>query len=221
MRHGPSISGQTITGRAAQSKRIGALFATVLCLTSCTNSPKPSASGVAPPSQLYLASAQVGAIPAPSGRGAHIVLPNESLIRCKEPSCYQVLPDASSDAHAVYPWQVRLDFNQPAIIGLTALYDQPTTIDDVQSAVDARYGKWAMANFRTGPVRLWRVEPPQKFAISLGTNSDGMVQLIYLSYDPKHPTSEQGSARILRDCQQQDTGNGFGCAMVQRSLAPR
>lgn len=132
-----------------------------------------------------------------------------------------MLPDASSDPSAVYPWQVRLDFNQPAIIGLTALYDQPTTIDDVQAAVDARYGKWAMEQFRTGPARLWRVDPPQKFAIGLSTNDDGMVQLVYLSYDPKHPTSDQGSARILRECNEQDNGNGFGCAMVKKALSPR
>jgi hypothetical protein len=188
-------------------------------LTSCANSPRPAASSSTAPAQLHLASAKVDASPASQTRGAHIVLPNESLIGCKTPNCYRVLPDASSDASAVYPWQVRLDFNQPAIIGLIALYDQPTSIDDVQAALDERYGKWALADFHTGPVRLWRVEPPAKFVVSLTTNSDGMVQLIYLSYNAKHPTSDQGAARVLRDCKERDNSNGFMCGMMQKALS--
>jgi hypothetical protein len=211
-----------ITGRTVWYKCIGVLGAVLLFaigLTSC-NSSKPAASS-SMPAQLHLASAQVGTTSIASGRGAHIVLPNESLIGCKTPRCYQVLPDASSDTSAVYPWQVSLDFNQPAIIGLTALYDQPTSIDDVQTAVDARYGKWAVANFRTGPVRGWRVEPPEKFVIQLSTNADGMAQLIYLSYGAKHPTSDQGAARVLRECEEQGKNNGFGCYMMKKALAPR
>lgn len=154
-----------------------------------------------------------------AGRAAHIVLPNSTLVGCRTSNCYQVLPDPVADENAVYPWQVRLDFNQSAIIGLIALYDQPTTIDNVQAAIDERYGKWAMADFRTGPVRLWRVEPPKKFAINLAVNDDGMVQLIYLSYDAKHPTSDQGSARILSDCKEHDNSNGFGCAMIKKALS--
>jgi hypothetical protein len=208
--------------RTARSLLIRVLVALLIGigLTSCAKTPKTAATSDAQPAQLHLASAKVGA-PAATDRAAHIVLPNESLIGCKVPSCYQVLPDASSDASAVYPWQVRLDFNQPAIVGLIALYDQPTTIDDVQAAIDERYGKWAMADFRTGPVRLWRVDPSKGFAIQLSVNGDGMVQLIYLSYDPRHPTSDQGAARVLRDCKENDNSNGFACAMMKKALASR
>ena len=206
-------------GRIARPKCIrflALLFA--LGLTSCAKNLKPGASGGATPAHLRLASAQFGAAPAAPARGTHVVLPNAYLVGCKAPSCYQVLPDASSDPSAVYPWQVRLDFNQPAIIGLIALYDQPTSMDDVQAAVDARYGKWAMADFRTGPVRLWRVEPPEKFVINLSVNDDGMAQLIYLSYGAKHPTSDQGSARVLRECEHENVG-AFGCAMMKKALS--
>jgi hypothetical protein len=132
------------------------------------------------------------------------------------------LPDASADTSAVYPWQVRLDFNQPAIIGLIALYDQPTTIDDVEAAVDERYGKWAVAEFKSplSHLRGWRVEP-EKFVIQLAANRDGMVQLIYLEYDAKHPTSDQGAARTLRECQEHDNSNGFMCAMMKSALSSR
>jgi hypothetical protein len=197
MSYGPSING------------LGAALVLVFAFTSCTKSSSPTASAASLPPQLHRASVVAGNASTPAGRGAHLVLPNDSLIGCKTPSCYQVLPHASSDAGPIYPWQVRLDFNQPAVIGLIALYDQPTTIDDVQAAIDQRYGKWALTGFRTGPVRLWRIDPPHKFVINLSTNSDGMVQLIYLSYDPKHPTSDQGSARALRECKEHDNSNGF------------
>jgi len=100
------------------------------------------------------------------------------------------LPDTIADPDAIYPWQVLVDFNGGEVIGLTAFYDQPTSMDDLQAAVDERYGKWAMASFRTGPVRLWRVEP-EKFVIQLSVAASGMVQLIYLTFDPKHPASDQ------------------------------
>jgi hypothetical protein len=127
------------------------------------------------------------------GSGKHIVLPNPALLGCKTANCSQVLPDQVADAGAIHPWQMLVDFNGSQVIGLIAFYDQPTTIDDVQAAVDQQYGQWAMADFRTGGVRLWRVEPPKKFAIQLSVAASGMVQLIYLTYDPKHPTSDQAA----------------------------
>jgi hypothetical protein len=223
-----SVFRSTSTGfyRIKPSKFIGVLAAFFFAfgLTSCTKSPKPAASGSTPPAQLRLASAQIRAIPTGTERDVRIVLPNASLVGCNSPSCYQVLPNASSDTisdtSAVYPWQVILDFNQPAIIGLTALYDQPVTIDDVQAAVDERYGKWAKANFRTGPVRLWRVES-ERFSIQLSTNGNGMVQLIYLTFDARHPTSDHASARVLRECKERDNSAGFGCALMKNALAAR
>lgn len=124
-----------------------------------------------------------------------VVLPNPQLIRCSTSTCPPVLPDGT-DPHAVYPWQVSLDYNNGSVIGLTAFYDQPTSIDDVQAVVDERYGQWAMAQFRTGPGRIWRIEP-EKFIISLSKTDVGMVQLIYLTFDPKHPTSEKVLEKML------------------------
>jgi hypothetical protein len=100
-----------------------------------------------------------------------------------------MLPDPIPASETVYPWQVSLDFNDGGIIGLTALYDQPVTIDDLQAAVNERYGQWEKSQFRKGPMRIWRIEP-EKFVISLSTNNEGMVQMIYLAFDPKHPLSD-------------------------------
>jgi hypothetical protein len=122
----------------------------------------------------------------------HIVLPNPELMGCKAPACTQILPDPSTDSGAIYPWQVWVDFTDGKVIGLIAFYDQPTSIDDVQVAVDELYGKWAVADFRTGAVRLWRVEP-EKFAIQLSVAGSGMVQLIYLTLGAKHPMADQAA----------------------------
>ena len=57
-------------------------------------------------------------------------------------------------------------------------------------------GPWAIADFRTGPVRLWRVEP-EHFAIQLSQDDNGMIRLIYLTFNAKHPTSEKAMREIL------------------------
>ena len=133
--------------------------------------------------------------PSLGGSPGKVVLPNPNLIRCSTSSCPPVLPDGT-DPRAVYPWQVSLDYTNGSVIGLTALYDQPTTIDDVQAVVNERYGQSAMPEFRTGPVRLWRVEP-ERFVINLSQADTGMVRLIYLTFDPKHPTSEKVLEKMM------------------------
>ena len=68
-----------------------------------------------------------------------------------------------------------------------AFYDQPITKDEIKASTDERYGKWAMPQFTTGPLNIWRVEP-EKFVIQLFTNEEGKSQLIYLIFGAKHPT---------------------------------
>lgn len=124
-----------------------------------------------------------------------VILPNPKLIRCSTSSCPPVLPDGT-DPRAVYPWQVSLDYTNGSVIGLRAFYDEPTSIDDVQAVINERYGQWQMAEFRTGPVRIWRIEP-EHFVMQLSQADTEMVQLIYLTFDPKHPTSEKVVEQIL------------------------
>ena len=94
------------------------------------------------------------------------------------------------------PGKYRSITTNGSVIGLTAFYDQPTSIDDVQIVVNERYGQWAQARFRTGPMRIWRVEP-ERFIIEVSQADTGMVQLIYLTFDPKHPTSEKVLKKML------------------------
>jgi hypothetical protein len=119
----------------------------------------------------------------------HIVLPSTELMGCQTPACSQVLPEQTGDAQAIYPWQVMVDFNQGKVIGLTAYYDKPVTFEDLRAAIDARYAKWA-ASFSNDKLRAWRVEP-EHFVISLSVVSSGMVRVIYLIFDAKHPASAQ------------------------------
>ncbi len=160
-------------------------------LTSCSKRHTPANSPVdsVPPPPPPVASTQTGSSPA-ARKPRRVVLPNLALAGCKTGSCSQVLPDKAADPDATYPWQVMVDINGGEVIGLIALYDQPTTMDDLQAAVDERYGKFAMAQFRTGPARLWRVEP-ENTAIQLSVAGSGMVQLIYLTFGAKHPASDQ------------------------------
>jgi hypothetical protein len=129
---------------------------------------------------------------APLGK---VILPDPKVIRCSTSNCPSVLPDGK-DPRVVYPWQVSLDYNNGSVIGLTALYDDPISVNDVRTVVNERYGKFAFGSNGKTPVSLWRVEP-EKLTISLSTNEYGMVQLIYLSFDAKHPTSEKATERFL------------------------
>lgn len=193
-----------------------------ITLASCANRPTSSASGNAAPPQLHLVSAAVSATPLAAisvvnTRASHIVLPNPALVGCKSASCYQVAGRILRRKR-YYPWQVSLDFNQPAIIGLTAFYDQPTSSDDVKAAIDERYGKWAVPHFTAGPVLIWRVEPPTGFVIQLSTSDKGMVQVIYLMFDAKHPTSDHVAAQFLRACEERANGSDFGCELARSAL---
>jgi len=162
-----------------------------ISLTSCTNTAKPDKPSANPAASLpHTVSAQA----AGQDSRKHVVLPNPALLGCQTANCTQVLPDEDVGPNAIYPWQVLVDFTDGKVIGLIAYYDQPTTTDELQAAVDERYGQWAMADFRTGPVRIWRVEPPQKFVIQLGRSGGGMAQLIYLTYGAKHPMSDELAA---------------------------
>ena len=95
--------------------------------------------------------------------GKRFMLPNPRLLRCTSSDCFQ-LRSEKPEANAVFPKQVIIDMNQNCIYGVTALYDKSVPVDDVKSAINARYGKWASADFVNSPLNLWRVES-EKFSI--------------------------------------------------------
>ena len=97
---------------------------------------------------------------------SRIVLPNPALLRCQSSDCYQVWSEKPAKANAVFPKQVQIDTNEGCIYGLTALYDKSIAVDDIRAAIDQRYGKWAVQQFRNSPLKMWRIEP-EKFAIQL------------------------------------------------------
>jgi hypothetical protein len=173
--------------------RIAASFLFAIILSACSRTGKPDDS-----QKDFAAALARAAMYKPPSTGeppGKVILPNPKLIGCSTSGCPPVLPDGT-DPRVVYPWQVSLDYTNGSVIGLVALYDEPTSINDVQAAVNERYGQWALANFRTGPARLWRVEP-EHLAIQLSQPESGMVRLIYLTFDAKHPTSEKAMEAIL------------------------
>jgi hypothetical protein len=200
-----------------QGSCVAALLLTIT-LSSCIGKTKSGSSSVnSVSSQPQTVSAQTSSTAAHTAR--RIVLPNPALMGCKSAKCTQMLPDQIAYPDAIHPWQVSVDFTGGEVIGLTTLYDQPATMDDLQAEVDQRYGKWAVAQFRTGPVRLWRVEP-EKFVINLTVTDGGMVQVIYLTFDAKHPLSDPARKKFLErlDATHPDP---FARKLVVESLTPQ
>ena len=173
--------------------RVAAAALLLIALSACSRTAKPN------DHQNDFADAMTrAAMYKPPSKGetpGKVILPNPKLIGCSTSGCPPVLSDGK-DPRAVYPWQVLLDYTNGSVIGLIALYDEPTSMDDLQAAVDERYQQWAVANFRKGPVRLWRVGP-EHIVIQLSQADTGMVKLIYLTIGAKHPTSEKAMERIL------------------------
>jgi hypothetical protein len=112
------------------------------------------------------------------GRAKHenasrIVLPNSKLLGCSSSACFQLWQGDLAQANAIYPRQVTIDIfgNDRCPRGISALYEKSVSTDEIKAALDQRYGKWALADFATSSVKLWRVQP-EKFAISLTITDD-------------------------------------------------
>jgi len=105
--------------------------------------------------------------------GSRIVLPNSKLLGCRSSGCFQLWQDNPAQANAIYPRQVTIDIfgNDKCPRGILALYEKSVSTDEIKAALDQSYGKWALADFATSPVKLWRVEP-EKFAIQLAITDD-------------------------------------------------
>jgi len=118
--------------------------------------------------------------------GQRIVLPSPQLLQCKSSDCFNLWP-GTPPANAVFPKQVSIDLNQGCIYGLTALYDKSIPLNDVESAIDERYGKWVVPGFAGPGMRIWRVES-EKFVISL-TLADTL--------DERENSIEAGTKKVI------------------------
>jgi hypothetical protein len=112
--------------------------------------------------------------------GPHIVLPNPGLIRCSGSGCSGLWEDVPKGAVAVYPAQVTLEIRNTTVPVLVARYDGSVSIHDIQAAINARYGAWALAESPTSEQKMWRVMP-KKLAISLDVGPSGTKQVYYFS----------------------------------------
>lgn len=105
--------------------------------------------------------------------GRHVVLPNSRLLGCRSSGCSQLWQSNSAEVNAIYPRQVIVDFfgSDHCPLGVEALYEKSVSVDELKTSIDEQYGKWALADNATLPVKLWRVEP-ERFAISLAVTKD-------------------------------------------------
>jgi hypothetical protein len=115
--------------------------------------------------------------------GKHVVLPNPKLLRCMSSDCAQLWQDRPPDANDIYSKQLIVDlYNTPCPLGVMARYDNSVSMDDLKAAINERYGQWALADFSTGSLMMWRVEP-EKFAIQLSATDKRMAKLAKLAGD--------------------------------------
>lgn len=133
----------------------------------------------------------ISLMPGSAARGEHqnhIGLPNANLLQCTSDRS-KLWQDGIPRGPALYPVQLRMDRfdGNGCPRGIVALYGKAVSLDDISSAVDQRYRKWAKAENAALPVKLWRVES-ENIAIQLSTVTSGhkgelgMKQLIYLRF---------------------------------------
>jgi len=87
-------------------------------------------------------------------KSTRLVLPNPKLLRCKSVDCFQLWVESPREANAVFPKQTTIDMNEDCLYGMTAVYDKSVSLDQVKAAIDARYGKWALAQFADSAIKL-------------------------------------------------------------------
>ena len=98
---------------------------------------------------------------------ATIILPNTKLLACKSAQCSQLWSEQPAHTNTVFPKQLIIDSDQGCPYGMTAIYEKLVALDDLNAAIDDRYGKkWTVPGFEKPQHRLWRVEP-EKLAIQL------------------------------------------------------
>ena len=113
--------------------------------------------------------------------GRRVVLPNSKLIGCKALACSQIWQDTPTDAESLYPHNMSIDIENGAVLGIVAHYDNSVSVGDIKASIDDHYGKstYVIEN-ETSPAKVWRVEP-EKIAIQLSEEDNGMKEVIYLS----------------------------------------
>lgn len=128
----------------------------------------------------------LGGAAAKHAAGPHVVLPNSKLIGCKASHCSQIWQDIPTDAPATYPHSISIDIEDGGVLGIVAHYDKSVSVDDIKASIDDHFGKSTyVIDNETSPVKVWRVEP-ERIAIQLAEEDNGMKQIIYLSFGASH-----------------------------------
>jgi hypothetical protein len=117
-------------------------------------------------------------------RGPGIVLPNHELVQPVGSSCTGIWEEVPKNGNTVYPAQMTLDIRDMSVHSLVARYDASVSISDIQSAINARYGSWALPESPTSTQRLWRVTP-ERFTISLDVGEGKMKEVYYFRMEGK------------------------------------
>lgn len=141
--------------------------------------------------------------------GIDLVLPNPQLLRCKSSACSQLWEDKPAKVDAIYPRQLMVDIfgDGKCPRGIPALYEKSVAIEQLEASINSRYGKWALADNATSPVKLWRVES-EKFVIQLAVTAGRSVSLTKdqarvdaigrgLGYGDRSDVTEPGMKQVI------------------------
>jgi hypothetical protein len=109
-----------------------------------------------------------------SKTGRLIMFPNPDLVQCHWTECFQLWEEYPADLTAIFPTQIVTHLDGRSIVTLTAVYDKSVSLEEMQSALDARFAKFRV----TGQALTWKVVPMQ-FVIQLSARSDATKQLVY------------------------------------------
>jgi hypothetical protein len=100
--------------------------------------------------------------------GRRVILPNPKLIRCVSSDCYQPWEDKAPRAGDIYPVRVEVGLlGKHCPFGVSAVYDKSVSFEDLQAAIEVRFGKGTPEHWTEAPLTFWQVS--DDFSIVLDT----------------------------------------------------
>lgn len=98
-----------------------------------------------------------------------VVLPNPGLIHCVSTDCYQLWLDHAPQPGDIYPLRVVVSLlGKHCPAGVSAIYDKSVAFEDLQAALEARYGKGEPEHWTKAALMVWHVDAGN-FSIMLDT----------------------------------------------------
>jgi hypothetical protein len=139
----------------------------------------------------------IGSCAISTGQAAkkRVILPNLKLVRCMTSDCFQLLQDDPPRPGDVYPEHIDVAFlDRWCPFGLTARYNKAVSFEELEAALEKRYGKGTVKNWTNAPLVVWDVEP--HLFIQLDVADKQMAQNQHLEEGTKSVHYDDMSGKI-------------------------